>query len=112
MTAERGRPGWALVRPCPRCGRHGADCRCAAAAPKSKDTRPTIRMRIEKRNGKSVTVLAASLIDEPTLRDLASDLKTRLGAGGTRKGAEIELQGDHRERLRDLLREHGFLVKG
>jgi len=112
MPAERDRPGWALVRPCPKCGRHGDACRCAAAAPKSKDARATIRMRIEKRAGKSVTVLAASLTDEPTLRGLASDLKARLAAGGTLKGAEIELQGDHRERLRELLKERGFLVKG
>jgi translation initiation factor 1 len=69
-------------------------------------------MRIEKRAGKEVTVLAASLTDDPTLRGLASELKSMLAAGGTVKGTEIELQGDHRERLRDLLREHGFLVKG
>ena len=112
MPAERGRPGWALVRPCPKCGCHGEACRCAAATKKPKDARPTIRMRIEKRSGKSVTVLAATLIQESTLRALASDLKTRLAAGGTVKGAEIELQGDHRERLRDLLREQGLLVKG
>jgi len=112
VSGERGRPGWALVRPCPKCGRHGDACRCATAPAKPKDARPTIRMRIEKRSGKSVTVLAASLVDERTLRGLASDLKARLAAGGTLKGAEIELQGDHRERLRDILREQGLLVKG
>jgi translation initiation factor 1 len=112
MPGGQGRPGWALVRPCPKCGGHGDACRCAKVATKPKDARPTIRMRIEKRSGKSVTVLAATLVQEAALRALASDLKTRLAAGGTLKGAEIELQGDHRERLRELLREQGFLVKG
>jgi len=112
VPAERGRAGWALVRPCAKCGRHGDACRCAAAAAKPKDARPTIRMRLEKRSGKSVTVLAATLLQEKALRALASDLKARLAAGGTLKGSEIELQGDHRERLRDLLREQGLLVKG
>ena len=110
MPEERGR--WALLRPCPKCGRHGDACRCAAAAAKPKDARPTIRMRLEKRSGTSVTVLAATLIQESALRALASDLKARLAVGGTLKGTEIELQGDHRERLRGLLREQGLVVKG
>jgi len=44
--------------------------------------------------------------------DLASDLKSMLGAGGTVKESAVEIQGDHESRVRDELRDRGYQVDG
>ena len=46
------------------------------------------------------------------LKDLAADLKKACGTGGTATAEGVELQGDLRERVRDLLVARGFRVKG
>jgi translation initiation factor 1 len=57
-------------------------------------------------------VLAAEGVSKEDLTALAKELKTLCGTGGTVKEAQAELQGDHRERLRPLLVEKGYWVKG
>jgi translation initiation factor 1 len=107
--------GWVLVRNCPRCGRPESECRCRAAAtqlPPPAGGRPVIRLRLEKRRGKAVTVLATGGLPPDRLETLARELKSRCATGGTVKDAEIELQGDHREKLRPLLENEGMTVKG
>ena len=112
MTKDKrlsGGPGWALVRRCPSCGREEAECSCRPPTPEAKPpSRQRPRYRIEKRRGKPVTIVTHLTLTEPDLKDLAGRLKARLGTGGTAKGGEIELQGDHREALQSLLREFGF----
>jgi translation initiation factor 1 len=63
------------------------------------------------RGGKTVT-LVAGLSGSPTaLAALASELKRLCGTGGTLRGELIEIQGDHRERLRSELERRGYMVK-
>jgi translation initiation factor 1 len=71
-------------------------------------------LRLEKkgRAGKSVTVVDGLPRNASFVARLAKELKAALGTGGTAKEGCVEIQGDHRERLRALLRERGFLVKG
>ncbi|SDY55108.1 translation initation factor SUI1, putative [Halobellus clavatus] len=45
------------------------------------------------------------------LDSLASELKSTLGTGGTVKEGHIELQGDHEERVRELLKANGYSVR-
>jgi translation initiation factor 1 len=42
------------------------------------------------------------------LKKLAKELKSKLATGGTVKNGRIELQGDHRERVKELLAEMGY----
>ncbi|MEM0005581.1 MAG: stress response translation initiation inhibitor YciH [Ignisphaera sp.] len=69
-----------------------------------------IKIKLEHRKmGKIVTVVEG--IDEKAfdLKRLASYLKTKLAAGGTIKNGKIEIQGDHRSRLKRILTEEfGF----
>jgi translation initiation factor 1 len=62
------------------------------------------------RNGKVVTVIRG-LPTGTALRTLAAELKRLCGAGGTVKGGVLEIQGDHRDRLVELLRGLGHPVK-
>ena len=47
---------------------------------------------------------------EIDMEDLARKLKTRCAAGGTYKDGKIELQGDHKKKVKDVLEELGFSV--
>lgn len=65
-----------------------------------------IKIRVEKRKyGRYVTIIEGITSDA---RKIASNLKSRLGCGGTVKEGRIELQGDHRKRIKKLLIELGY----
>lgn len=103
-------------RICPRCGWPAGECRCAAtlAADEPVPDRIVAKLRIEKggRGGKTVTVVDGLPRNAPLLAALAAELKRACGTGGTATASTVELQGDHRERLRPLLAARGWTVKG
>jgi translation initiation factor 1 len=45
------------------------------------------------------------------LKSLAKKLKQECGSGGTVKDGVIEIQGEHREKIADVLRKLGYKVK-
>ena len=59
-----------------------------------------------RRFRKPVTILQG--IPQARLQEIARELKRRFGAGGTTKGGEILLQGDHRSHVKDELVKLGF----
>ena len=73
----------------------------------------TLFFETKGRNGKAATILADFVgCDETEIIELASDLKRKLGTGGSVRGSEILIQGDRRNDLRKLLTANGFKVKG
>ncbi|MDG5758534.1 stress response translation initiation inhibitor YciH [Natronococcus sp. A-GB1] len=71
-----------------------------------------LSIRMEKRRyGKPVTIVEGFDLPKSELKSVASDLKSSVGTGGTVDGGRIELQGDHRDRVPELLRERGFNVE-
>ena len=72
------------------------------------------KLRVEKagRGGKTVTVVYDLPRNAAFLKELCADLKRTCGTGGAVAEDTVELQGDHRDRLRALLRQRGFVVKG
>jgi translation initiation factor 1 len=64
------------------------------------------------RGGKTVTVVYGLPNNADFLKDLAQQLKRACGTGGTPTSEGVELQGDLRDRVRELLRAKGFQVKG
>ena len=122
-------------RVCPKCGWPEADCRCSsqmnAAAEAPVPAKITARLGIEKRgSGKIVTVIDGLPANRDFLETLARELKKSCGSGGKVRGLtpergqippssgqvprspSVEIQGDHRERMREMLQRKGWVVKG
>lgn len=71
-----------------------------------------LSVRVERRRyDKPVTLVEGFESADVDLSEIASELKTKVGAGGTVDDGVIEVQGDHRDRVPDLLREMGFQVE-
>lgn len=72
-----------------------------------------VRIRREKggRGGKTVTTITGLPGSEHELDAMLKVLKQLCGAGGTREGAILEIQGDHRDRIEAKLTDLGHRVK-
>lgn len=103
-------------RVCPKCGWPAEDCRCSSslgAAPEPVPEKIRAKLRLEKRvSGKNVTVVDGLPKNGPFLDALLKELKKACGTGGRAGDGSLELQGDQRERLRELLARRGWTVKG
>jgi translation initiation factor 1 len=99
---------------CRGCGQPERGCRCAETASEPIPARPVARLRVEKkgRGGKTVTTVFGLPNNAAFLADLSRDLKRACGVGGTATNDGVTLQGDVRDRIRDLLGARGFVVKG
>ena len=105
---------------CPTCGKRLDRCTCGQRRPAQAETRPpnvprdgVVRLLRDRkgRGGKTVTLIAGLSESTVALTALASDLKRLCGTGGTLRGDFIEIQGDHRERIRTELERRGYTVK-
>ena len=110
--------GTAWDRPptCERCGKPESDCSCPAEPkplPRVPPGKQTARLSVERRKkGKVVTVIRGLSDEANDLPALLVRLKNACGAGGTHAPDELEIQGDHRDRVRTLLTEIGYKVSG
>lgn len=69
-----------------------------------------LRVSIERagRGGKTVTIVRGFQGSDEDLQSLARLLRQKCGVGGSAKDGEIIIQGDHRPRLADILRQEGY----
>jgi|TARA_Y100000385_G_scaffold290951_1_gene366275 translation initiation factor 1 len=83
----------------------------AKSAPKSKNRgRVDIKRSTAGRGGKTVTVISGFTgIGLPEKEKLAKQMRNACGCGGTVKDGQIEIQGDKREQIAEILTEVGFL---
>jgi translation initiation factor 1 len=86
--------------------RKARDPKPAAAA----GGRVKVRRETSGRRGKTVTTISNVPVGEDGLRELAGRLKKRCGVGGSAKDGVIEIQGDHRDTVVELLKADGFDV--
>jgi translation initiation factor 1 len=63
------------------------------------------------RKGKTVTVISGFQASPETLAKLLKQLKTQCGSGGTVKDNTLEIQGDHAQKLVQLLTQLGYKAK-
>ena len=92
---------------CSVCGLPEELCMCEQIAKEQQQIRILTDTR---RYGKMMTVIEGINSSEIDMDDLAKKLKTRCAAGGTYKDGRIELQGDHKKKVREVLEELGFSV--
>jgi translation initiation factor 1 len=101
---------------CPKCGWPVTNCQCSknAGGHQPVPARVVAKLRMEKagRGGKSVTVVYDLPRNDAFLKDLCSELKRACGAGGAVRDDTVEIQGDLRDRVREVLAKRGYVIKG
>lgn len=89
--------------------------RISAEKPKAERPKGDGIVRIQRhtsgRKGKGVCIITGLDLDDRSLVSLASELKRRSGCGGSVKDGIIEIQGDNRDQLKQMLEQKGFTVK-
>jgi len=105
-----------MNRKCPKCKELVLACVCVPEVdPKSYKFVAILRIEKNGRGGKTVTVIDRLPKNELFLKELTTLLKKKCGTGGTYltsgKDGVIEIQGDHRETIRELLKKEGIHSK-
>lgn len=104
--------GTELERPvlCDRCQQDLRSCNCPPVDIEPKDQ--ILSIRLEKRKkGKLVTVVSGFLCQVTQLQATLTFLKNHCGAGGTIADQHLEIQGDHSERIAELLKSRGYRIR-
>jgi translation initiation factor 1 len=89
---------------CPKCGLPKQACVCEQIVKESQRIKITTD---KKRYGKIVTI-ASGFESGLDIKNITKTLKNKLACGGTYREGEIELQGDHRKKIKEMLVKLGF----
>ena len=95
---------------CPKCGRLECICEKTENAPLAGQTAKILIDR-KGRKGKSVTVVEGLHVNPMHLAEIAKSIKQKLGTGGTAKKGRIEIQGEHRPKIAEILQAMGVTTK-
>lgn len=97
---------------CPKCGKAVKQCSCATdAASAQGDGIVRVGRETRGRKGKGVTTISGLALGPDALKAYAKTLKQVCGTGGAIKEGVIEIQGDQRDKLIDVLQKEGWQVK-
>jgi len=89
---------------CPKCGLPLEICACKAIE-QEKGGAITIQL-VPRKFGKLVTLITG--LPSNAIEGIAKEMKTKLACGGTTKNGEIILQGNHKDRAKQLLINMGY----
>src|SRR3989338_11558397 len=90
---------------CPKCGLVKELCVCETIAKESQ----IIKVYLEKKKfKKSYTIIEGIDEKDIDIKELAKKLKAQFACGGTIKDKKIELQGDHKNKVKQVLIKMGF----
>jgi len=93
---------------CPKCGLPKELCVCEEIAKEQQK----IEISVDKRRyGKMMTIIDGINSNDLDIDALITKLKKKCASGGTIKEGKIELQGDHRTKVKETLEEMGFTVE-
>jgi translation initiation factor 1 len=97
---------------CPNCGNPIKDCVCGKRSSSGQnDGIVRIGRETKGRKGSGVSIITGVPLNEKELKILAKQLKQKCGTGGTVKFGTIEIQGNHRDLLKQELSKLGYTVK-
>ena len=90
---------------CIKCGLPKELCVCESIAKENQ----SIVVKIERRKfGKRYTIIRGIDQSEISLKDVAKKLKSLMACGGSFKDGRVELQGDHKKKIKAALTKMGF----
>lgn len=89
---------------CPKCGLPEQACVCEQIVKSSQKIKVTTD---RKRYGKIVTIVTG-FGSGINIKQITKDLKNSFACGGTYKGDAIELQGNHKKKIKEMLVKFGF----
>lgn len=94
-------------------GNSSSDQAFERATPDLPPNQQNIRVQATRagRKGKTVTVVTGFQASPETLNALLKQLKAQCGTGGTLKDATIEIQGDHKQKILQILLQQGYKAK-
>ena len=93
---------------CHKCGLPKEICVCEEIAREQQK----ITIEVDKRRyGKMMTIVDGINPHDLDMDALISNLKSTCACGGTIKDGKIELQGDHRTKVKETLEKMGFVVE-
>jgi translation initiation factor 1 len=90
---------------CTICGLPKELCVCESIAKESQQIKIMI---VKKKFGKKNTVVEGIDTKQIDIKELTKKLKSMLACGGTSKDGKVELQGEHRHKVREELMKLGF----
>lgn len=85
-------------------------CQCKAAKHPRTTGNGKAKMRRERRRGKDMVVVFETRMSKTALQALLKEIQKVCGTGGTVKDDTIEVQGDHRDAVQQVLEAHGLKV--
>ena len=97
--------------PRPRSASKGAAKSASKQPPVPDDGFVRIRREKAGRGGKTVTTITGLPGSDADIEAMLKVLKQLCGAGGSREGKTLEIQGDHRDRIQAKLEALGHKVK-
>lgn len=90
---------------CLKCGLVKELCVCETIAKESQ----LIKIFLERKKFRKFSTIIEGIDQkEIDIKDLAKKLKEQFACGGTAKEGKIELQGDHKNKVKDILVKMGF----
>ena len=89
---------------CPKCGLPEQACVCEQIVKSAQK----IKVTTEKRRYGKITTVVTGFETGIDVKKIAKALKNELACGGTYKDNIIELQGDHRKKIKEILVKLGF----
>jgi translation initiation factor 1 len=99
-------PDWKET--CPECDLPVDDCICQKGSETSGKSKPVyLKREVKGRGGKTVTTISNIGND---IKSVQKELQRLCGAGGTNKKGVIEIQGDHRQKIKEYLKGKGYPV--
>ncbi|HEY6133522.1 MAG TPA: translation initiation factor Sui1 [Rubrivivax sp.] len=98
-------------RTCPACRQPVAACVCRVKSAPLGDGNVRVSRESKGRGGKVVTLVRGLPLDPDALTALGKRLRTACGAGGTAKDGVVEVQGDHLDRVLQLLAQEGWKAR-
>lgn len=89
---------------CPKCGLPKEACVCTEIAKEEQK----VKISMDKKKFGKIVTIVSGFNKDIDVKDLAKKLKSEFACGGTMKDRKIELQGDHKKKMKQALIKFGF----